>query len=100
MLELSVSVRNPFWKNSMNSLFKTYMYKACKVSENKTLEFQISRHFYYAFEFNIDTFMTGKDHAGPKLSITLFGYTLSIELNDNRHWDDDTNDWEKYDEKA
>jgi hypothetical protein len=95
MIELSVSVRNPFWKNSMNSLFKTCVCKSWRVSENKTLEFEVNRHFYYVFGLNIDTSLTGKDHAGPNLNVDLFGYSVSIALHDNRHWDDETNDWEK-----
>ncbi len=100
MISIGLQVRNPFWKNSMNSLFKHYLCKSYKVSENKTLEFQVSRHFYYVVDISIDTFITGSDHAGPNLGVNLFGYSFNLAITDNRHWDDDTNDWEKYDEKA
>lgn len=34
-----------------------------------------------------------QDHAGIRLSIGLFCYELAIQCYDNRHWDDEKNQW-------
>ncbi len=39
------------------------------------------------------------DHAGFNLEIFLFGLRFHFNIYDCRHWDDETNDWEKYNQE-
>ena len=47
------------------------------------------------FEFHIN-WTRKMDHAGFRLRIELFRLYLGIDIYDNRHWNDETDDWEKY----
>jgi hypothetical protein len=33
------------------------------------------------------------DHAGPWITLNLFGWTVDARIIDNRHWDDERNTW-------
>jgi hypothetical protein len=39
------------------------------------------------------------DHAGFRFTINLFGLHICYSHIDSRHWDEDNNDWCKYDNK-
>lgn len=80
----------------MNSWQRVYYELDCAVTKNKTFELCISRHAYWWLVFNIDLECRGSDHAGPKLNLGLFGYSLSVELHDNRHWNDEADRWVDY----
>lgn len=44
--------------------------------------------------------LSGEDHAGLHLEFGVFGFSVIFGINDSRHWDDSSNDWEKYDEQS
>lgn len=39
------------------------------------------------------------DHAGISFKLGLFGYLVEARLYDTRHWDDEKNQWQVYDEE-
>lgn len=45
------------------------------------------------FEFSVR-----KDHAGLNFEFGLFGWGVNFMLYDHRHWDDENNCWENYEE--
>lgn len=95
MIKLWVAIQNPFKCKP----FKDYGCTTGPISEHKSWEVQFSRYAWNLFEFNLDLNWRGSDHAGPSIELNLFGYTVTAKIYDHRHWDDDTDDWEKY-EKA
>lgn len=87
MLNLNFSLENPF-----GSKFKNLGCLSTKITEHKACELQ---HCYDAttllqVEFN---YAIRRDHAGLKVTFTLFGYTLYFQLYDVRHWNYNTNKW-------
>ena len=36
------------------------------------------------------------DHAGPWITVNVFGWTVDLRIVDSRHWNDETNTWEVY----
>ena len=64
-----------------------------RITANKSWELQFSRYAYNWLEFKLDLAWWGQDHAGPWLTINVFGWTLDARVYDRRHWNDDANDW-------
>lgn len=76
--------------------FVSYVDKTFKVSKFKRIELQVWKFAYYILEFYINTNFSGSDHAGPEITIGVFGFCLHVSLLDVRHWDNVNNNWEKY----
>lgn len=76
-----------------------------QLSKHKFLEWQFcffkaSRGFtnHYPLEFKFQ-FSRKVDHAGLQIILGLYKvFWFEISFYDHRHWNDDTNDWEKYNE--
>jgi hypothetical protein len=83
-----------FWKHKNN--FKNIFWIAKQVAKNKSWEFEWFKGADHLFEIEIDLRLKGRDHAGPSLSMTLFGYGFGCRIYDHRHWDDKNDTWEKY----
>ncbi len=67
------------------------------IAENKSLEMQLMRdNILLKLEINIR--FTGRDHAGPELSIGLLGFVFDIRVYDHRHWNHEKNEWETYEQ--
>jgi hypothetical protein len=48
--------------------------------------------------FNVDLqFKPVGDHAGARVMLGVFGYSIELHFYDTRHWDYDTYTWEVYD---
>lgn len=93
MISFSFSIANPF----KHKPFKDYWQRDISLTKNKTFEIGFYRYAWNLFEFQIDTRWRGRDHAGPSIELGIFGYTGRIGISDNRHWNSQTNDWQKYD---
>jgi len=67
------------------------------ITAHKTFELQISRFdLDRIIDIDLDLNWRGRDHAGPKLELSVLGYYFAVLVYDNRHWDYDLNQWEKY----
>lgn len=47
----------------------------------------------------LDLRLWGRDHAGPSLELTLFGFYADFLIYDVRHWDYETNMWSEVDDQ-
>lgn len=93
MLYLNFSIYNPFRSKYE---VKHFFYWSKRVTLNRTFEIQFSKfERFKLFELELDTRFRGRDHQGPSLTINVYGYDFSLNLHDNRHWDNDENDWIK-----
>jgi|688.fasta_scaffold177822_6 hypothetical protein len=98
MIKIDIDLHNPY-HNENKFGFRSLYDKAFRVSENRTLEFQISFYLKTLIGLRFQTAWRGRDHAGPEFEITLFGLTICLSLPDNRHWNYDKNTWYKYGEE-
>jgi hypothetical protein len=58
-----------------------------QVSTNKSFELQVTHwSFDRLLSFQLDTHFWGSDHAGPEVSLELFGWYFAAKLYDHRHW--------------
>ena len=90
MIYTNITIQNP-WSDK----FKNLYCKSGKFTKNKAWEVEVLRDDnLFEFEFR---FSFKGDHAGAKLGFGLFGYNVSAQYYDTRHWDYDTNTWVKYD---
>ncbi len=89
MINVSFGLRNPFsdrWDNIHNR---------SKVLGKKAVEFEVYRDttiVSFAFRWNIR-----QDHAGMNLELGLFGYTVSAQYYDTRHWNEEAGRFYIYD---
>ncbi len=86
------------WKRK----FKSYWVKDFgHISPNKRLEMQFMKDFYLiGIELDFEYIFKGRDHAGPEIAISLFGYTFRIHIYDIRHWDFEKDCWENSERKS
>lgn len=75
-----------------------------KLTKNKGVEIQLTLNKFLfggrpaIFSLSFD-YTTKQDHAGINFNIQLLKLIyFDINFYDFRHWDDDTNDWCKYDD--
>lgn len=65
------------------------------ISENKAWEIDCYR---LSVLFEVGLYLSMRDHhAGVSITLGLFGYALEASICDTRHWDSETDDWEKHD---
>lgn len=95
MLNIGLSLENPFKKNSVATAQDWLCYDRT-IMPHKSLEIQISRwsSMHRLLDIDIDTRIRGHDHAGPRLYIDILGFFISIQIYDHRHWDYDNDRWE------
>lgn len=89
MIHFSFSIQNPFKYEPFNSI-------KCwngRVTKNKAWEIQLSKYAYTLLGISLDLAWKGIDHAGPKIEISLVGYTLDVCVYDIRHWSYDEHRW-------
>jgi hypothetical protein len=92
MINFSFGFRNPFsdrWDN---------IYNRSAVLGKKAVEFEVYRDttiISFAFRWNIR-----QDHAGMILELGLFGYTVSFQYYDTRHWNEEAGRFYNYNDKG
>ena len=97
-MRLSINLKNPLIKYFKNTNTKHYVEFSKKLSTNKAFEFQVSKFAPTdLINFCINLTFYGEDHAGFKFDIEVFGYFLSVQIYDTRHWDYENHKWETYD---
>lgn len=96
MIDFSIRLRNPFRAKPFNNL-RNWQWN---LTTNKHLELQLSHYAFNWFELAVDLNWRQTDHAGPWITINVFGWTVDLRVYDSRHWDDTTNNWMKYNEST
>ncbi len=92
MINFSIGLCNPFsdrWDN---------IYNRSVVLGKKAVEFEVYRDttiVSFAFRWNIR-----QDHAGMNLELGLFGYTVSAQYYDTRHWNEEAGRFYNYNDKG
>lgn len=89
MIDFNIRFRNPFPCRT----FRGIVCWTRRVTKNKYAELQFSRYAFNWFELGLDLNWRQIDHAGPWITVNLFGWTLDARIYDHRHWDDMTNTW-------
>jgi hypothetical protein len=87
MINLSINLTNPFSRR-----FRCYT-KTIRVSKHKTLELELSENSCIISIFF--RWAIRESHAGILLDIGLFGYSVGVELSDDRHWAHNKGTWEE-----
>ena len=64
------------------------------ISTNKTFEWQLARWSHWNFFRHHLKWTRRRDHAGIEWETEILGLTLTLNLYDNRHWDDKRDWWE------
>jgi hypothetical protein len=95
MIHFNIAIQNP-WHNEKNNQWRDFYQNSWSLTENKRINVCIDYYTWNWFKFEVDTRWSGYDHAGPRVEIILFGLGLSVDINDTRHWDCDTNSWVEY----
>lgn len=93
MIKFNLSLLNPFKHENFIDLYNWHG----RITKNKSWEIELSYYAYEWFIFNIDLSWTGRDHAGPNFEVGIFGYNISGNIHDNRHWDYGNKCWESLD---
>ena len=85
-----IVIPNPWAKENFTRIFS----KHGLINDHKVWEVEAYKYSPVLFEFGTEL-TTKRHHAGLQIDLTLFGYTISFQIYDNRHWDIEINDWEK-----
>jgi len=71
------------------------MCKFFRLSKNKTMEFDFSIGDCCSWFDFTSRWSRKTDHAGFYLGLSIFDFSFSFAIIDNRHWNDDENCWEE-----
>ena len=100
MLSVYVALRNPWAKDKFRDIWEAYGDFPERYEKLKTKGWELQLYYspYNLLALNIDLSWRGKDHAGPSIEITLFGFIFDAQIVDCRHWDHVNGTWEAIDE--
>lgn len=92
MINIHFAISNPWHKNKFKNLYNF----SHLVSKNKAIEAEL---LYCDHEIvNFQSSLTFReDHAGFCFVIGVFGFSISFNFYDTRHWDTIKGKWEQYD---
>lgn len=91
MFDLRLHIRNPFCKDK----FKNLCNKSALIAKHKAVELELV--YYSPTVLEIDTSYSVKcDHAGFRLTLGLFRYSICVNYYDTRHWDYESECWQTY----
>jgi hypothetical protein len=89
MIDLKFAIINPFSKG-----WECFYNSGEKLTKNKAWEFNLYRtNDVVRFEFR---FSIREDHAGLNIEVGLIGYSFEFSIYDIRHWNYESDEWEKY----
>ena len=89
MIRIKLEITKPTPLDHFVGIYDTFFL----LSEHKICEIE---YYYFSddlFVFNLDLRWRGADHIGPSIMVTLLGYTFSVRIVDNRHWDYNKGCW-------
>lgn len=96
MIRLGFSIAWPFAYKDRSRHFLLY---DKRIASHKSFELQISQFGCDKIvEVDLDLNWHGRDHAGPRIEISVFGFFFCAKIYDNRHWNYDEHRWENYDD--
>jgi hypothetical protein len=95
MIKFQCTVYVNWFKESFEPIWN----KSGSITKRKHWELELYRDFSDLFGITVDTFCSGRDHAGPSIKLSLIGYTFHASIYDSRHWNYEANDWEVYNEE-
>jgi hypothetical protein len=91
MIYFGFNITNPWsrrWENVWCRVYNTPF-------KNKFIELEVVKDTsLVSCSFKLTT---QTDHSGLYMDLGFLGYNFSFNFYDNRHWDHNTNDWEKHD---
>jgi hypothetical protein len=94
MISLNFTLINPF-----SDKWKTVYCKHFMLSKNKNLEINFYKNSNIV-KFSLDFFPIGRDHTPIEIGFGLFSYEIEFSFYDKRHWDDDNNKYEEYEQTS
>jgi hypothetical protein len=89
LINIWIALRNPFPVKP----FRAVWLLEKPMTQNKTVEVQLSRYAFNWLELQVDLNWQGTDHAGPWFMFGLLGWQLDIRMYDRRPWNNETNNW-------
>ena len=92
MFNLHISITNPWRAEKFVNLFN----RSGMISKYKAWEFECVRHSIGVVKISVQ-WSARCDHAGPRLDLSLVGYSVSFQIYDIRHWDYQNKCWEIHD---
>jgi hypothetical protein len=92
MISSHFRISNPWAKDDFDNKWN----KSWLPFKNKGLELEFIRYSPTIAEFQFDLSFR-RDHAGLKLELGLFSYSIHFSFYDTRHWDSENDQWQVYD---
>jgi hypothetical protein len=88
MILLQFNISNP-----LSDTWTILWNKSSFLSKNKAIEFNGYRTNHI---INVDfNFKPSGDHAGARIMLGILGFNIELHFYDTRHWDWETDTWEK-----
>ena len=91
MIKIQLQIELEFIKEYFNNLFCA----GGRISKNKFWEFEVLFYSKDLLTVVIDAPLKGRDHAGIDISVGILGLVLNFKIYDNRHWDDENDNWKE-----
>jgi len=91
MIYFNFSLVNPFGKNNSHRQIFT---KNGGITKNKFWEICVTKQKGLIISFGIN-WTTKQSHAGFDIDFGAFGYSMSLVISDDRHWNYTNNCWEE-----
>lgn len=95
MINFRFNIDNP-WSTDK---FDNILVRNGDLSKNTSWELQFYKYSFTVAELGFSFSWRGRDHAGLKLDLGLFGYFACLHIYDNRHWDYENNGWSRLHEQ-
>lgn len=94
MIYFVFTLKNPFSKQEFENVFC----KSGSLTKHKAWEIEAYKtKAIFDIDFNLSF---RQDHAGISIGFGLFGYTVSGQIYDTRHWNSKEGRWYVYDENG
>ena len=95
MINVNFNLYNP-WSRRWDIMWNRFLWtKHSTLITHKVCEFNGYRT-NHVIDLEFDLTFRG-DHAGARVMLGVFGYSVELHFYDTRHWDYETDTWEVYD---
>jgi hypothetical protein len=93
VIKIKIETKLPYLFNYWNNIYNT----SIKFSQNKYGEIQLTFANNLKTGININKYIHN-DHTPFNIEISIVGFTIVFTVFDNRHWNDENNKYEEYNE--